>query len=367
MKKKIFFFLYSLSGGGAERTVINIMNNLDARKYEIILVLGTQENNDYEELLSENINVKILNCKKLRYCLFALRKQIIKEKPDLLFSTINSNNIMLLMAKILSFKRIPIIVREANNRTQSGKVTVLNKVSTYIFYNLVADKIIALSKGVKTDLIENFNVRKNKITVIYNPVENKKILKLSKEVVTDLSKEEGEQLIIAAGRLVEQKDYPTLIKAFHIVSQKVNARLIIMGKGELEDKLLNLCRKLEVEEKVDFIGFKKNPYKYMRIADVFVLSSKWEGFGHVLVESMATGTPVISTNCKSGPSEIIGDNKYGLLVPVKDSNVLADNLEKILMNENEKNKFSKLGKIRSAEFDAKIITEQYDNVFSQFL
>src|SRR5699024_10457795 len=142
MKKKVLFFLYSLSGGGAERTVINIINNLDKNKFDIVLVLGTNKNNDYMNLVSNDIRVHVLNSPKLRFCLFRLRKVINKEKPNLLFSTVNANNIILLLAKILTFKKIPTIVREASNRSQSGKVSYLNKIITYFLYNYIANKII---------------------------------------------------------------------------------------------------------------------------------------------------------------------------------------------------------------------------------
>src|SRR5699024_2024023 len=102
---------------------------------------------------------------------------------------------------------------------------------------------------------------------------------------------------ISAGRLVEQKDYKTLLKAFQLISQRINSRLVILGKGPLENELKLLAKELDIQKKVSFLGFQSNPYKYMKKANVFILSSKWEGFGHVIVEAMAVGTPVISTDC----------------------------------------------------------------------
>src|SRR5690625_2433643 len=119
MRKKVLFFLYSLSGGGAERTVVNIINNLDKRKYEALLVLGTNQNNDYSKFLDNDIKIRCLNSSKLRYCMFKLANVIKEEQPNLLFSTINANNIILLLARLFSFKRIPVIVRETSHRTQS--------------------------------------------------------------------------------------------------------------------------------------------------------------------------------------------------------------------------------------------------------
>ncbi|GAB3805658.1 glycosyltransferase [Virgibacillus kimchii] len=367
MKKKVLFFLYSLSGGGAERTVVNIINNMDKNKFDIILVLGTNKNNDYMKLVSNDLKVKVLGASKLRFSLFKLRKVISSDNPDLLFSTINANNIILLLAKILTFKKIPTIVREASNRSQSGTVSNLNKFVTYLLYNYFANKVISLSKGVKEDLVKNFHINKNKIETIYNPIEIETINKLSNEKIDDFYRIKGENLVVAAGRLVEAKDFFTLIKAFKIVSSNTKAKLLILGKGPQETELKNLSKKLGLEDKIIFLGFKKNPYKYMREAKVFVLSSKWEGFGHVIVESMASGTPVISTNCNSGPAEIIEDNKYGILVPVEDYYIMAEKVIEILNNDEMRRNYKALGLKRADKFNVKIIVDEYEKVFNKHI
>lgn len=363
MKRKIMFFLFSLSGGGAERTIINIVNNLDKDNYDVLLVLGTKKNNDYNMLLNNNIEIKVLNCSKLRYCIFKLAKSIRKEKPDILFSTINANNIVALLAKILSFKSVFAVVREANNRTQAGKVTKLNKQITKILYNKVADKIVALSNGVKKDLVTNFLIKKHKVHVIYNPVEVDKIKEQSRETIKENIKSNEEKLIIAVGRLVEQKDFQSLIRAFSIVSTNIDSKLLILGKGPQEKKLIELSTKLGVRDKVWFLGFKTNPYKYMAKADLFILTSKWEGFGHVIVEAMATGTPVISTNCKSGPEEILQGDRYGILVPVGDYQTLAQKIFAMLENDDLRQYYVLNGYKRSKDFNAKQIVKKYELIF----
>ncbi len=355
--------MHSLTGGGAERTVVNIINNLERESFEVVLVLGSKKNNDYIDFVSKDIKVKYLNCDRLRYCLLKLKKSIKEEKPDLLFSTLNNNNIILLLAKIFTLKKIPTFVRETNNRTQSGKSSKLNKLVTYILYNFVSNKVIALSKGVKEDLYKNFHINNKKIEVIYNPIEVEKIKKISQEMVEDTDKVNGEKLIIAVGRLVEQKDFYTLIEAFNLVSKEVNAKLLILGKGPLENDLKDLSKKLGINDRIVFLGFNKNPYKYMKGADVFALSSKWEGFGHVIVEAMATGTPVISTECKSGPAEIIKNNKYGILVPVGNYELLAKEITQLLSNEEMRKYYSNVGLMRADDFNAKNIVKEYEQLF----
>ncbi|MFD1607118.1 glycosyltransferase [Oceanobacillus luteolus] len=365
MKRKVLFFLYSLSGGGAERTVVNIINNLDKDKYSVVLVLASDNNSDYLDLLDNNIEVKVLKIKRLRFSLFKLRNCIIKENPDILFSTINGNNIIMLLAKFLSFKKIPTIIREASNRTQSGSVTHVNRILTKVLYNRLSTKIIALSEGVKYDLVNNFHINENKIVQIYNPVEVDKIIELSGEEITDLHKNDGEKLIVTVGRMAEAKDHRTLIRAFSILSKKIKAKLIIVGRGEHEKELKVLSNELGLGNSVQFIGFKKNPYKYMKAADVFVLSSRWEGFGHVIVEAMSTGTPVISTDCNSGPREIIQENKYGVLVPVGGVEELSESLVELLSDSNLLNYYSTQGRKRAKDFLASHITKQYEKVFEE--
>ncbi|MCP3032936.1 glycosyltransferase [Halobacillus sp. A1] len=360
--KKIMFFMFSFSGGGAERTVVNIVNNLSRETYCPILVIGTNKDAPYLDDLSTDVRVINLRAKKLMTSLIPLCKCIKKEKPDVLFSTVNQNNIVLSLAKVLSFKQSQLVIREANNRTQSGNISFFNKFLTFLTYNLISNQVIALSNGVKKDLVENFRIWKSKITVIHNPVEVNKIKKLSHEPVKDFNFDNGQRIIIAVGRLVDQKDYPTLLKA--IKKTKGNDQLLILGKGVLEHKLKRMCVELGIENKVSFLGFKKNPYKYIKRSDVFVLSSKWEGFGHVIVEAMATGVPVISTNCNSGPAEIIGDNKYGLIVPTENSCILAENIEKMIYDNKLKDKYAELGLQRAEVFSATSIIKEYEKVFS---
>lgn len=366
MQKKVMFFLNSLSGGGAERTIINIIRNLNPKKYETILVLGTMDNNDYSHLVSD-INIKVLNTSNTKDSILKLSKSIKKVNPDLLFSTLNGNNIVLILAKMLSFKGTPIIVREASNRTQSGSVKSRNRIITRLLYNYKTKKVIALSNGVKKDLIENFKVKEKKIKVIYNPIEVKQIQKLSNENINDFSKKNDEKLLISVGRLVDAKDFETLINAFSLVNKKINVRLLIVGKGPKEEELKKLSEKLNISNKIDFIGFKSNPYKYMKLADLFILSSKWEGFGHVIAESMAVGTPVISTDCNSGPREIIGDNKYGILVPVGKPKELAEKIIEVINGEDLNLKKINEGKKRSMDFNAINIINEYEEVFDEYL
>lgn len=365
--KKIMFFLYTLAGGGAERTVVNIINNLDRELFDPLLVLGSNKCMEYFECLNKDIRVIFLDKSKLRYCLFSLRKCIITENPSLIFTTLNGNNLLMGFAKLLSLQNVPLVVREANHRSMTGKVKWINKIMTYVVYNFVAEKVVTLSVGVKNDLQCNFYINKNKIVVIYNPIENNKIIELSNDSICETVLNDNKKTIIAIGRLVEQKNYNMLIKAIAEIKDRNDIQVIILGKGPLKEKMEKLCVELGVENNIKFLGFKNNPYKYLSKSDVFVLTSNWEGFGHVIVEAMACGTPVIATNCKSGPDEILLDNKYGILVGVEDYMSLADEISDILYKSEKREFYIRQGHERAKRFDALIIVKEYDRLFTSIL
>lgn len=364
--KKVLFYMYNLAGGGAERTVINIINNLDKDRIKPILVIGSKTNNDYLYLINKNIKIIQLDCKRHRESLWKLAKVIKKEEPDLLFSTLNMNNIVLTGSRLLTFKKIPVIVREANTRSEVGNISLVNKILTYISYNHIASQVISLSNGVKDDLVKNFNVNEKRIQVIYNPVDITNIEEKKKEGITDFEKNKDQKVIIAVGKLGRQKDYPTLLKAMKKVSEKKNVKLLILGKGPDEKELKQTCFDLDISDRVTFLGFKNNPYKYIYQADIFVLSSIWEGFGHVIVESMAVGTPVVVTDCKSGPAEILKEDEYGILVPTKNPEILSSKIIELLDDEKKYNMYKERGFQRANDFNVHKIVNQYETVFLNY-
>lgn len=194
-----------------------------------------------------------------------------------------------------------------------------------------ADSIVAVSSGVADDISKYTRFPRNKIQTIYNPIINSQTLSKSKEALNHAwFQTEQPPVIIGAGRLAQQKDFSTLIRAFVLLRKRREARLMIIGEGSDRAQLESLVQELGVEADVSMPGFVDNPYPYMKAASLFVLSSAWEGFGNVLVEAMACGTPVVSTDCPSGPSEILEDGKWGPLVPVGNATAMADAMEHAL-------------------------------------
>ena len=187
-----------------------------------------------------------------------------------------------------------------------------------------ADAIVAVSRGVAGEWSKAAHIPRDRITTIYNPVVGRDLPTLARTPLGHPWFEAGmPPVILGAGRLVEQKDYPTLIRAFAAVRKQRPARLVVLGEGEHRGRLEALAANLGLAAHVSFTGFVANPFPYMARAGVFVLSSRWEGLGNVLIEALACGCPVVSTDCPSGPAEILEGGEYGRLVAVGDHAALA--------------------------------------------
>jgi glycosyltransferase involved in cell wall biosynthesis len=236
------------------------------------------------------------------------------------------------------------------------------------FFYPRAHAIVCVSQGVASDIREVVG-NLSTISVIYNPVTSEKIYQQAKESPGSDEYLFGthQATILAVGRLVKAKDYHTLLKAFALVLPTVKARLIILGEGPQEHDLKELVLRLNIGQYVNFLGFKSNPYAYMARASVFVLSSVREGFGNVIVEAMACRAPVIATNCKSGPGEIIEDGVNGFLVPVGDEQCLANVMIKVLQNPLLAKKITDAGYQRAKYFSIEKSAGAYEKIFSRML
>jgi len=243
-----------------------------------------------------------------------------------------------------------------------------------IFHNMNIRRsrysMISLSrviKKVKPQIIFSTNMPPDKIKVIPNPIDIEMIEKKSIEPINDplfqMKSLEKYPIIMAMGRLAKQKGFSYLLRAFKIVRDKLKARLVILGEGEKKNELENLAQNLNISTDVSFIGFKSNPYKYLSHANLFVLSSLWEGFPNAIIEAMACGTPVISTNCSSGPKEIITSCVNGLLVPPENPEEMAKAILEVLTNKKLSEKIVEAGSKKVNEFDIKKIMSAYENLF----
>ncbi|HEY4601344.1 MAG TPA: glycosyltransferase [Cerasibacillus sp.] len=367
-KTKIIFFIYQLGAGGAARTMLNILNNIDRERFTPMLVTLNYEGN-YEQYLNPDITFVKLKTKRLRSAIIPLAKVIRKEQPDIVFSTIPNYNTVAILARLLSFTNAKNIVREAAFLGGDFKRNV--KLFLYGRLYRFAAKVIALSNGVKDNIVQRYKINQKKIEVIYNPVD---IQNIQERIQAGTIKQEHRaifqeeaKVVITAGRLVHDKDHKTLLKAFAKLKEKMTTnklKLVILGEGKLQEELEQLAQKLSINDEVYFMGFQENPYIYFNKADLFVLSSINEGFGHVLAEALAVGTPIVSTNCKPGATEVLQNGRYGKLTPVGNAEKLATAMYDILSLEQKRiQEIQTQGQQRAQEFDAKTIAKQYEKMF----
>ena len=327
--KNISVILQNLNGGGAEKMMINLCNYFAESGLSVDLVLVRKEG-PYLNYVDDNVNVVNLDSKKVMFSLWALIKYLKNKKPDAILSTLLIVNILTIIAKKLAFVNSRLVIREANNIEQNKKNTEYRSIR--LAYQLMpwfygyADAIVAISQGLADQLGELIPKMRNSISVIYNPVLSSSITKMYHHKLesryawyTEIDK----PILIAIGRFVVQKDFETLIRSFELVKKKVDIALVILGEGPQRKKLELLIEELKLSD-VYLPGFVDNPYVFLKKAKVFVLSSKWEGFGNVLVEALFAGLDVVATDCHSGPREILKDGKYGNLTSVGDFKMMAD-------------------------------------------
>jgi glycosyltransferase involved in cell wall biosynthesis len=330
----IAIYLYSFYDGGAERIIVNLMQKFVEKGLSIDLLVNTKTYSSYFLMVPSKVRIFEFNV-GYRKGLLRLVDYLKNENPATLLSTLHYSNEIAILASKLSGSKTKVVVREGNHLSTNAKrentlQERLTPISTRFLYPF-ADNIVAISKGVAQDLRQSAGIAPEKIKVIYNPAIMPNILDESNEAVHHpWLKDQDIPVVLGVGRLTKQKDFTTLIKAFGKIINSKDARLIILGDGKEKKNLVDLTKVLKIQDKVDFPGFAQNPYAYMAQASAFVLSSAWEGFGNVIVEAMSVGTPVICTDCPSGPSEILADGKYGELVPVGNSQKMSEAILKVL-------------------------------------
>ncbi len=323
-------FIPSLKGGGAERVSSKIASRLDPKLFDTILVVGKKEG-EYVSALPANLAVRDLNKAHMRGCIIPLAFLFCREKPDVVISFMHHSNIAVLLAKALSFSPVKVITAERNVMEYVYEhVPKIVLPFARLLYRLSAASLGG-SRGLQENAQTFLRIPENKFRIIYNPIDFEFIYKESREKPNHPWLQGSHPpVVLGVGRLVPQKDFATLIRAFVLAKKPKGTRLIILGQGSLKEELLGLVKKLGVADFVDLPGFQKNPYPFFANANVFVLSSRWEGFGNVTPEALGLGVPVISTDCKYGPNEIIDDEVNGLLVPVGDEKAMARGIEKML-------------------------------------
>ena len=360
---KLTIFLSDLIGGGAERVMLNLASGFAEQGYLVDLVLARKEGLLLTQIPAQ-VKLVNLNAPSLLRSLPALISYLKQERPLVLLSALEDTNIVALVAKQLARVSSSVIVTVHNNLSQES-LHASNWKRKFVPYLVPwlypwANAVVAVSQGVADDLVK-LGLRSNNLKVIYNPIITPEYnRKLQQPLKHPWFRQGQPPVILGVGRLNQQKDFSTLIKAFAEIRRQQAARLMILGEGEERTSLEALIQKLGIAEDVALPGFVDNPYIYMAKAAVLVLSSAWEGFGNVLVEAMAVGTPVISTNCESGPTEILAKGKYGKLVSVGEQAEMA----KAIVQSLQEIPQSSIIAQRAQEFSLEKAINSYQYLFS---
>lgn len=372
MRIKISVLITSLSGGGAERVISYLLNYFHSNKIDVILVLFTNKisylippvEKYIMDLDSKNDSgiKKIISLPRL-----AIKYGNICKQNNITHSIsfLTRPNYVNVLSKKLSKGRYKTIISErAFPSLQYGYGDFKSLVNRLLIRTLYrdADLTISNSKGNGNDLIQNFRVSNSKLTVIYNPVEIKKVR--ATEPISNFFNESFFNFV-SVGRLIESKNFELIIKA---TSRFERARLYILGEGPHRKVLEEMISNYSLQDKVFLLGFQTNPYQYLKGADAFVMASMHEGFPNVLLEAMACNLPVVSTNCKSGPDEILELNqpnenqimraKYGLLVPLDNLDLMTKAME-LIQDSSIATKFINKYSVKLKEFEMEQIMQSY--------
>jgi glycosyltransferase involved in cell wall biosynthesis len=328
------FFIPDLTVGGAEQVVVNIVNGLADRGYPAELVLSERKG----ELLSQvasGISIVELPPKPAQPLgvathLPALTVYLSRKEPTVLFTHLTQASVVALSAKRLLDVETAVIpthhAASGVSTDRSIKRTAVRQLTRRLYPS--ADRIIAVSKCVGDTVAADLSVDPRRISVLHNPVE---VASIQKQAATPVDhkwiEDDDTDVVLFVGRIADQKDLRTWLRAFKTVhAQHPDLRGVIVGQGPRRNDIIEYAAELGLDDIVSVPGYVDNPFRYMAQASVFLLSSHSEGLPTVLIEALACGCPIVSTECPCGPREILGDGRYGGLAPVGDVDRLAESV-----------------------------------------
>jgi len=358
--KRITIFIPTLNGGGAEKMMVHLANEFARNGYQVDLLVGNAKG-VYLKMVDKRVSIIDFKCSRMYKTLPKLISYLIVSKSDVLLSALNHTNLISLIAKKILRGRTKHIV---SIHSVTSNIPMKKSVK-YLFtkLNRNADGIIAISNAVKEDLIQNYSLNPHSIEVIYNPVItdviNEQIdLKCTNE---ELKIPEGTKLLMSAGRLSPVKDYPTLIKAFYEASKERSLKLLIFGEGPQKSEINELIEYYNLNGSVILMGFEKNIMSYYKYADLFILPSRSEGFGNVIIEAMGAGVNVICAKDSGSPEELLNNEEFGFLF--EKSN--AESLSKVILYGLDNNKDQTMLQEYSSHFHVKNIAQHYLKFFTK--
>jgi glycosyltransferase involved in cell wall biosynthesis len=364
----VSIYLHDLAGGGAERQCLTLAREMQIHGIAVDLVLHQMRGQLVDQVPS-GVGVVNLDRQRTRHDVLPLAAHLRRHQPDILLANVDHMNIAAILARMLSAARTKVVIAQHNPLT--GELASDGRKYRIVApaYRMLAPFIsaaVGVSDGIARELVKLGGIAESKVVRIYNAVVGPGFEERANlPVVHPWFCDGTAPVFLTAARLVPQKDHETLLRAMAIYRRSGSGRLIVLGTGPLREHLENLAHELQIADAVDFVGFQSNPLPWFRCCDVFVLSSRSEGFGIALAEAMACGTPVISTDCEHGPAEILGQGRYGLLVPQRDPAAMA-----AAMTEADKmpHRFTpELLKARAADFSNAACLEGYLSLFNRLV
>ena len=370
-RRKVCFVLPSLNGGGAERAAVQILNGLDPNHWERSMFLFAHEG-PYLSEVDPAIAIASADTASRWGRWRALRSYVSRERPAIVmaflsyFSVLSAVRAANTGAKVIFNLQTPMsaFLTDADYQWRRRWHKAAFATVTRVGY-AAADLIVATSQGVASDLTSAFAIHPDRIRVLANPVDLNRVRAASVEPLDAAVLPPGTgPLIVAAGRLADAKNYPMMIEALAALRQKLPARLCILGQGELEGTLRQLIAARGLGDAVSLAGFQANPWKYIARADVFLLTSRYEGFGNVLIEAMACGVPVVAT-ASAGTRDIVQHGIDGLLVDVHSPQTVAAGVLSILESPARRNAMSQAATLSADRFAVEQVIARYDAVLEQ--
>jgi len=377
VKKNILFYIGALEAGGAERVLLELLKYLNREKYNLTLVINRPEGYFFKKI-PEHVEVIVRSDKRRSYYdlydrIFGLPNIINKEKTDLVIAIMSGAGRSMLRTRYFVENNTKMIVRIGQNPTKKLAENTSWLWSRIEFFEIKeffpkADAIIATSEGIQNNLVTDNLVYQDKVHVIYNPLDLDMINQKKLETFPlPQSFSNNYKLIVAIGRLVPQKGYDTMLRAFKKIRKQIPAKLIVLGGGYLESKLRVKIRELDLENDVHLAGFVENPWAYLQQADLYLSTSLYEGFHLTIAEAMACGVVPVATDCDYGPREIITDGVDGKLVPVDNAELIAETVIDLLQDSGKRNEMAIKALERAKDFDVSIVVKEYERLFDSLL
>jgi glycosyltransferase involved in cell wall biosynthesis len=375
---KLLFLLPTFVFGGAERTSLNLLTGIDKNKFRISLVTSRTifqnfQHIDIEKFIAVEdvgIDVWFSNLKRFMQDTKRTADLLKRENPDLAFGMMHYPSSLLVFANHFYSIKTKVIASPRGPSTEylryfepkfSRKIYLKG---IFTFFCRYADALVVASRGMREECIKDFHAFPERVKVIPNSVDLEEI-RIKASEGNDLNLPPEFRIISTLGRLEKEKNLPFLLRAFAALRKKEKAKLLIIGDGTERMNLERLSQDLHIEEDILFVGYQRNPYRFIRMSDIYVHTCLFEGFANAIIEAMACGVPVVALDCNYGPRDIIRQGENGFLVPMDDERALVDAIITLLQDQSLGDDLVRRGHERAMNFSVDDMVKNYEGFFLQ--